>query len=232
MNDKISKKENTQENKQFVKSNEARKYYKVDPVTLRRWADSNKIEYIRTPGGTRLYNIKSISDANLTELKSESITPSDSRKKYCYCRVSTNGQRDDLTRQVSYMQNLYPTHIVIRDIGSGINFKRKGLQTILDECFSGNVSEIVVAYKDRLCRFGFELYESIFTRFKVKLVVLNSEISDPEKDLTTDLLSIINVFSAKINGRRKYKTIRSSGKEKEEENRNEEEKETNKGDNS
>ena len=196
----------TDKNKQFVRSSEIQKVFKVNPTTIRRWADDGLVDFIRTPGGTRLYNIKSFTPQNITDdtVFEKPITIKDS---YCYCRVSTSGQKEDLQRQIKFMSEGYPTYKIISDIGSGINFKRKGLQTLLDECFKGNVKEVVVAYKDRLCRFGFELLEWIFSKYSVKLMVLNQEISNgPEEDLTRDLLSIINVFSARINGRRKYKT--------------------------
>jgi putative resolvase len=184
----------------FIKSKEATKILKVDPSTLRRWADTKKIEFIRTPGGARLYNIKSLQPQELLK------TVQNEKVSYTYCRVSTQGQKDDLGRQVSFMQNKFPNHKVITDIGSGINFNRKGLKTILEACLQGAVQEVVVAYKDRLCRFGFELIEWIFREHGVKLVVLNQEATSPEEELSRDLISIINVFSARINGRKKYKT--------------------------
>jgi predicted site-specific integrase-resolvase len=106
------------------------------------------------------------------------------------------------------MQNQFPTHSIITDIGSGINFKRKGLRTILELAMSGAISEVVVAYRDRLCRFAFELVEWILQYHKVKLVVLNQTLEGETTDrseLAEDLLAIINVFNCRINGKRKYK---------------------------
>lgn len=85
-------------------------------------------------------------------------------KSYIYCRVSSDKQKNDLFRQEQYLRSLYPTHDLIADVGSGINFKRKGLQTILDRSVKGLVGEVVVAYKDRIAIFGFELIEYIIKK--------------------------------------------------------------------
>jgi len=95
---------------------------------------------------------------------------------------------------------------MVQDVGSGINWKRKGLQTILDWCLSGELEEVVVAHKDRLCRFGFELLESIFSKQKVRLVVLNrDEEKSPEQELAEDVISIIHIYSCKSYGKQRYK---------------------------
>lgn len=198
-------------NRQFITPKEVAKILKVSSFTLTRWADDGKIDFIKTPYGSRLYDIKS--------LKSEGVSKvldikKDNKKSYAYCRVSTHGQSEDLERQIKFMQGQYPLHIIVSDIGSGINYKRKGLTTILDDVFDGNVKEVVVAYKDRLCRFGYELFEWFFAKHKVRLVVLNEDVhTDPNEELTRDLLSIINVFSARINGRRKYNTKKNQSKD-------------------
>jgi len=93
----------------------------------------------------------------------------------------------------------------ICDIGSGLNFKRKGLQTLLELCFKGLVSEVVVAHRDRLCRFRFELLEWTFNKHNARLVVLDQGNSSPEDELASDLISIVHVFSCRINGKRKYR---------------------------
>jgi predicted site-specific integrase-resolvase len=95
---------------------------------------------------------------------------------------------------------------LVTDVGSGINWKRKGLTTILDKAMHGDISEVVVTHRDRLCRFAFELLEWIFKRNGVKLVVLNEEKDhSSDKDLTDDILSIIHVYSNRKIGKRSYK---------------------------
>ena len=111
---------------------------------------------------------------------------------------------DDLKRQEDFFRQKYPSYVLVTDIGSGINWKRKGLKTILEQCIDGNVEEVVVAYKDRLCRFGYELFEWICKKHNTSIVVLNpvSETEDRTKELSEDLLSIVTVFVAKNNGLR------------------------------
>ena len=149
--------------------------------------------------GRYLYNIsKFIGDRNPT---------SPERKNICYARVYGRGQKSDLQNQINYLKTKYPTYEIISDYGSGLNYKRKGLQTILDLAYKGELGEIVVTYKDRLCRFGFELFEYILEKqCNAKIVVHCQGSTSPEAELSTDLLSIITVFSARMHGLRKYKS--------------------------
>lgn len=194
---------------EYVTSRSARRTLGVSDESLRVWADRGLIPSVRTPGGQRRYDIQSI----IGNSASASIESNATREQVCYCRVSSQGQKEDLHRQVQYMQERFPSHKIITDIGSGINFKRKGLRTLLELAHSGTISEVVVAYKDRLCRFAFELLEWIFQFNGVKLVVLHQSLeSSGQAELAEDLLSIINVFNCRVNGRRKYtkKTIEQS----------------------
>jgi predicted site-specific integrase-resolvase len=104
------------------------------------------------------------------------------------------------------MKKNYPDYILIKDIGSGINFRRKGLIKIIDFAMNGEIEELVIAYKDRLCRIGYELIEYIITNYSHgKITVLHRIQDSPEEEITRDLVQIINVFSARINGLRKYR---------------------------
>jgi len=105
------------------------------------------------------------------------------------------------------MKKKYPYHEIIQDIGSGLNMKRKGLQEIIRIAIEGNVKEVVIAYKDRLCSVapGCELIEFIIKEYSNgEIIILNKENLSPTEELTIDLVNIINVFSARINGLRKY----------------------------
>ena len=105
------------------------------------------------------------------------------------------------------MKKKYPNNEIITDIASGLNFNRPGLNKIIKMALNKEVDEIIVTYKDRLARFGFELLENILKESSNgKITVLNNNDDSPEEELTKDLVSIINVFSAKLNGMRKYKT--------------------------
>ena len=107
---------------EFVSSAKAQQYYKVAEQTLRDWANNNKINYITTTGGHRRYYIPS-------ERKEH-------RKKIIYARVSSKKQENDLERQVKYLKKRYPDYEVIKDIGSGINYKRPGFRRILEQVFN------------------------------------------------------------------------------------------------
>jgi predicted site-specific integrase-resolvase len=199
----------------YVTSRTARAKLGLHAGTLRRWSDQGLISTVRTPGGKRLYNIHNFITQNISNGGTD--TTSDlkdkEKQKICYCRVSSVGQKEDLERQVIYMQKEFPTHRIITDIGSGINFKRKGLCTILELACKQAISEVVVAFRDRLCRFAFELIERILLINGVKLLVLHKsmEASD-QSELAEDVLAIINVFNCRVNGRRKYNK-RSESKE-------------------
>ena len=188
-------------NGQFITTKEAKKTLQVCEDTLRRWADNGLFPSIRTPGGQRLYNIQ-----QFLRSKSEQPGSEEPKQSICYCRVSSQGQKDDLQRQITYMQEKFPNHRIITDIGSGINFRRKGLCTILELSSKGLVTEVVVAYRDRLCRFAFELVQRFFQLHDTRLVVLNQEMdSSGQSELAEDLLAIVNVFNCRVNGKRKYK---------------------------
>lgn len=185
----------------YVTTREAKKVLGVNEDTLRKWCDNGLFPSIKTPSGHRLYNIKQYLSNQTTSEESHQ-----EKDRICYCRVSSQSQKDDLQRQIQYMQEKYPGHKIVSDIGSGINFKRKGLRTILEMASKGLISEVVVAYRDRLCRFAFELVEWIFHLHGVKLLVLNKELdSSGSNELAEDLLAIINVFNCRVNGKRKYK---------------------------
>lgn len=193
------------EKRGFSTTKEARKQLQVSEASLRRWADQGLIPSIRTPGGQRLYDVEQfISDRGNQATNSE-ITQELPCQKICYCRVSSHGQKDDLQRQIEYMSQQFPDHTIISDIGSGINFKRKGLRSILQLASKGMVEQVVVAYRDRLCRFAFELVEWFLQIHGVELVVLHQNMeSSGQSELAEDLLAIINVFNCRINGKRKY----------------------------
>ena len=177
----------------FVTSQKAQKYYSVSHETLRQWAIKGEIEFTSTSGGHRRYKI---------------IRPIDNKvgkKSYIYARVSSRKQENDLKRQIAFAQKKYPNHTVISDIGSGINEKRKGYKALLDKVLEGSVKEIVVAHKDRLSRFGFDLIKFICSKFGTKIIIIkNCKPKHEYQELTEDLMSIVTVFTARYHGKRKY----------------------------
>ena len=106
------------------------------------------------------------------------------------------------------MKDTYPNHELIKDIGSGLNMNRKGLRRIIDYAIIGEIEEIVVVYKDRLTRYGYELIEYLIKKYSnCKIIILNNKKKEAKEELVEDVLQIMNIFVAKINGMRKYKKI-------------------------
>lgn len=165
----------------------------MHPNTLRKYADEGKIKVIKNEAGQRLFDIESY------------IGESKSVATVCYARVSSRHQSNDLPRQRDYLQGLYPTAEIITDVGSGLNFKRKGLLSILERVMRGDKLTIVVAHKDRLARFGFDLIRWMVEQNGGQIVVLDQSAYSPQQELVADLLAIITVFGARVNGLRRYR---------------------------
>lgn len=186
----------------FLASRKASAVLGVHPNTLRTWESKNLIETIKTPSGQRLYNVNSY-------IHSQEKTDSPSkfnRINVLYARVSSKGQSKELNTQIEFLKTKYPHHNVIKDIGSGLNYKRAGFKTILDMCLSKTIGELVVTHKDRLCRFGFDIVDHLVKSSGGKIVVLNNTASFPQEEMVQDIISIIHVFSSRLYGLRKYKT--------------------------
>jgi putative resolvase len=167
--------------------------------TFYNLVNENKIESIKI-GKNSVYNLEKYIKENNISIKQ--------KRKICYCRVSSQKQKEDLNRQIEMMKQLYPTYEIIMDIASGINFKRKGLLEIINLAIKGEIEEVVIAYKDRLARFGYDLIEIILKEHSNALIVIlnKTEEKTPTEEMTEDLISIMNVYVAKINGLRKYKS--------------------------
>lgn len=154
--------------------------------------------------GTRYY-----SEEQLRELKN-SRTPQREEKVVAYCRVSTKSQKDDLEKQVenvkSYMYAKGYSFEVITDIGSGINYKNKGLRELISLINSNQVTKVVILHKDRLVGFGFELIELLCDLHNVKIEIIDNSEQSNEEELTDDLIEIITVFANKLYGSRSKKT--------------------------
>ena len=187
-------------NEKYVNAKEAKKLLGVHSMTLRRWDKSGKIETMRTTGGHRMYNIEKYMRENNKNKKEEK------RVNVCYIRVSTKKQEEDLDRQREYMKKRYPEYEIIEDIGSGINFNRAGLKRIIHMGIEGKIEKLIVAYKDRLTRFGYEMIEEIITKYsKGEIIIINkTEKKNAQEELAEDVIQILNVYTAKMNGLRKY----------------------------
>lgn len=165
----------------------------VHPQTLRNWEREGKITPARTESNQRRYNIGEL----------QGLLTKTNRVNVVYARVSTQKQKEDLQRQISFLKERFPNHEVISDIGSGINFKRSGLDRILAYACQGVIGEVAVAYKDRLARIGFDAIQKVVQLGGGKIVVANQRKFSSEQELVDDLLTITTSFSAKIYGHRK-----------------------------
>jgi len=133
------------------------------------------------------------------------------RKVILYARVSSNTQKDDLVNQVKYLEeNVKEYDQVITDVGSSLNMKRRGFVKLLSMILNNEVSKVIIAYPDRLVRFGFEILEEVCKAHNCELVVLNREDKTPEQELVEDLISILVSFSGKLYGMgsHKYEKVR------------------------
>jgi len=191
----------------YVRVSDASKHYNLSINTIRKYVDNGLLESKRTEGGHRLVRI------DKQPIVSE-LEDTHTGKSYVYVRVSSYKQRDDLERQRAFMSEKFPEHKIITDIGSGLNWKRKGLRFLLEQSKLGNVQQVVVSNRDRLCRFGFELLEWLFESNETELVVLEQTTLEPDKTFVQDILAIIHVFSCRQNGKRRYKTTVSSKEDK------------------
>ena len=177
----------------------------VTAQTLRNWDKEGKLKptYVKS-NGYRYYSEEAIL----------SYTQERKTKKNLnvigYARVSSKKQSDDLERQVNnleeYLSSKYDSFEIVTDIGSGINYNKPGLLKLIEKINKKEVDLIVVLYKDRLLRFGFELVEYFASLNNVKMLVLDKVDKNQDQELVEDLVQIITVFSCKIQGKRKSKT--------------------------
>jgi predicted site-specific integrase-resolvase len=206
--------------KEYIGGKEASKILGVHQRTLYLWESKKKIETIRTPGGKRLYNVRKFINTNSEYLKingDKTNNQLDTKKlNICYIRVSSINQSNDLERQRAVMKKLYPKYEIIEDIGSGLNLNKRGIRKIINMAIQGKINNLVVAYKDRLTRFGFELIESLIKDYSNgNIIVLNKLKSlKPEEELVNDVMALMNVYVAKMNGLRRYNKIKLSKKYK------------------
>ena len=178
----------------YVASRKAVAMLGLHPQTLRRYADQGRIPHYRNSAGQRLYDV----DAYLRGTSEPAVI--------CYCRVSSAKQRGDLNRQVAQMRERYPSAEIVADVAGGLNWQRRGLLAILERLHGGDKLTLVVAHRDRLARFGFELIQWLVQQNGGSVVVLNQSDASPESELTEDLLAILHTFGCRMHGLRRYRS--------------------------
>ncbi|ANB61553.1 IS607 family transposase [Anoxybacteroides amylolyticum] len=176
----------------------------VSVKTLQRWDNEGVLKAYRNPKGRRYYTEE--------QYREYMGIPKENQvgKTVIYARVSNKGQKDDLENQVEFLRQYANAKgmivdEVVTDIGSGLNYKRKHWNRLMEACVDGKVSTILIAHKDRFVRFGYEWFEQFLDKLGVKIIVIHNEKWSPQEELVQDLISIIDVFSCRVYGLRKYK---------------------------
>jgi putative resolvase len=175
----------------------------VSTSTLRRWEREGKLIPERTEGSHRLYR--------LSQFKmSKTQSSARDRKTIAYARVSSHDQKSDLERQKKVLEMYCASHgwkfELITDLGSGMNYYKKGLKKLLNAIIENNVGRLVITHKDRLLRFGAELVFALCEAKEVEVIIINSGTDAKfEEELAKDVLEIITVFSARLYGSRSRK---------------------------
>ena len=189
-----------------VSIGEAAKELGVSVDTVRRWADSQKLKSVRAPSGHRRFYL-----ADLKRLTPRELRQLDERITINYARVSSHDQKQDLVRQAQVLEAFSAAngwqYETIQDLGSGLNYNKKGLQKLLKRIMQGDVGRLVLTHKDRLLRFGAELVFAVCEEFETEVVIINktSEEISFEQELVQDMIELITVFSARLYGSRSKK---------------------------
>ena len=187
----------------YYSINKFSKILGVSAQTLRNGDKKGKLHPHHTSSnGYRYYSHEQLNQVM-------NIKPNLDRIVIGYCRVSSNKQKDDLERQIENMK-LYLTaqgkpFEIISDIGSGIDYKKKGLKELMKRISQNKVDKVVVFYKDRLLRFGFELVEYIASLYDCDIEIIDHTEKTEQQELVEDLVQIITVFSCKLQGKRANK---------------------------
>ena len=186
---------------------QASKLLGVTIQTLRNWDKQGLLKPDElTRGGERRYKLETLRNVN-----KNIVFNIDNLKTIAYARVSSHDQKDDLIRQVQVLE-LYCAkagfkYEIIQDLGSGMNYYKKGLTKLLNLILDGQVKRLVLTHKDRLLRFGAELVFAICEAKNVEVIIINKgdENVKFEEELAKDVLEIITVFSARLYGSRSKK---------------------------
>ena len=192
----------------YMTIKQASEYLHISQDTLRRWERLGKITPYRTTGNHRRYT-KELLDESLGKHKRKQPI----KLTIGYCRVSSGHQKEDLKRQINVVQTYCEKQgyqfKIIKDIGSGLNYHKKGLNELIHLICTEQCERVVINYQDRLVRFGFDLIKQICEEHHVDLVIINqSEDVDFNQELVDDVLSIITVYSAKLYGKRSHQNVK------------------------
>ena len=177
----------------------------VSISTLRRWETQGRLIPERTKAGHRRYEA-----AQIERVVNSRVAGKTAARTIAYARVSSSDQKEDLTRQQQVLELFCAkngwSYEVVSDLGSGMNYHKKGLVRLLNELVDGDVERLVITHKDRLLRFGAELVFAICEIKNVEVVIINKdEDRSFEQELAQDVLEIVKIFSARLYGARSKK---------------------------
>lgn len=180
----------------------------VSAQTLRNWEKAGKlIPDYKTSSGYRYY-----SQEQVDTITGNGANKDSDKKKLTlvYCRVSSVNQRDDLKSQQLAMEQFclakgLAVDEYLSEIGSGMNFKRPIFLDIMNKIENEEVTTLVIAHKDRLCRFGFEFFEYFAKEHGCNLIVVNQPSLSSQEEMVEDMLSIVHIFSSKLPRLEKHK---------------------------
>lgn len=173
--------------------------------TLRNWDKEGVLNpHHIANSGYRYYSQEQLN--HFLGLKSEVQL---NKKIIGYCRVSSHKQKDDLEKQIenvkTYMYAKGYSFEIITDIGSGINYNKKGLNQLIDMITNSEIDKIVVLYKERIIRFGYELIENLCTKYGTTIEIIDNTERTGEQELVEDMIQIVTVFSARLQGKKSHK---------------------------
>src|SRR6266700_1434900 len=175
----------------------------VSVYTLQRWDRNGTLTAHRTPTNRRYYT----HDQYLTY---RGLVASERGKTIVYARVSSPAQKKDLLYQKEALQAYTLEQQItvdqwVEDIGSALNYKRKGFNQVIEQIELGQVKRLIIGYPDRFVRFGYDWFESFCERHGTTITVINGESLSPEQELVRDMIAITTVFSARLHGLRSHK---------------------------
>jgi putative resolvase len=194
----------------LVKIGAAAKMLGTTPGQLRKWeANGELLPARKTQGGTRYYAIADLFGRSAAA--SPAAASPEEPLTVCYARVSSHDQKADLDRQQAALEAYCATKgwrtRVIRDLGSGMNYRKKGLQELLELILRRRFERLVITHKDRLLRFGAELVFRLCELQGIEIVIVHQgEQPSFEEELAQDVLEIITVFSARLYGSRSHQS--------------------------
>ena len=171
--------------------------------TLQKWDRKGILPAYRSPTNRRYYTHEQY-------LQYRGLISSAQGRVIVYTRVSSPSQKKDLALQKEALRVYCLEHGIkvdewVEDIGSALNYKRKGFNQVIEQIELGYVKRLVIGYQDRLVRFGYDWFEAFCERHGTEILVMNGESFSPEEELVRDLLAIVTVFSARLHGLRSHK---------------------------